>query len=116
MWINSIFCRYFQENLKPRATFLSGARQPEEDFSHSWAMILNKFWGQIVSLRVKTLNNKNFGGAKAYLKEKKAYFWLKRVAQKRRGLLKLPIDFEGEDCDWDSDYDNHRSEIVVKLI
>ena len=59
MWINSIFCRYFQENLKPRATFLSGARQPEEDFLHSWAMILNKFLGQIVSLRVKTLNNKN---------------------------------------------------------
>ena len=46
MWINSIFCRYFQENLKPRATFLSGARQPEVDFLHTWAMILNKFWGK----------------------------------------------------------------------
>ena len=40
---------------------------------------------------------------------------MERVAKKRR-LLKLPIDFEGEDCDWDSDYDNHRSEIVAKLI
>ena len=42
MWINSIFCRYFQENLKPRATFLSGARQPEVDFLHTWAMILQQ--------------------------------------------------------------------------
>ena len=46
------------------------------------------------------------------MKKKKAHFWLNNVAQKRR-LLKLPIDFECEDCEWDSDCDNHRSEIVI---
>ena len=116
MWINSIFCRYFQENLKPRATFFgrhtSTGSRLFAHLSHDFGQVL----GQIVSLRVKTLSNKNLVLPRhIYLKEKKAYFWLTRVAQKRR-LLKLPIDFEGEDCDWDSDYDNQRSEIVVKLI
>ena len=48
-------------------------------------------------------------------KSKKTYFWLTSVAQKRR-LLKLPIDFECEDCEWDSNHGNHRSEIVIQLI
>ena len=47
-----------------------------------------------------------------HIKKKKAQFWLNNVAQKRR-LLKLPIDFECEDFEWDSDYDDHRSEIVI---
>ena len=47
-----------------------------------------------------------------HIKEKKAQFWLNNVAQKRR-LLKLPIDFECEDFEWDSDYDDHRGEIVI---
>ena len=28
-------------------------------------------------------------------------------------LLKLPIDFECEACQWDSDYGNHPNEIVI---
>ena len=47
-----------------------------------------------------------------HIKKKKAYFWLTSVAQKI-SLLKLPIDFECEACEWDSDYGNHRSEIVT---
>ena len=30
-------------------------------------------------------------------------------------LLKLPKDSECEDCEWDSDYGNHRSAIVIVL-
>ena len=35
------------------------ARQPEVDFLHTWAVILNQTFGQIVSLRVKTLSHTN---------------------------------------------------------
>ena len=31
----------------------------------------------------------------------------------KRSLLKLPIDFECEDCEWDSDYGNHKSAVVI---
>ena len=31
----------------------------------------------------------------------------------KRSLLKLSIDFECEDCEWDSDYGNHQSAIVI---
>ena len=47
-----------------------------------------------------------------HVKKKNVHFWLNNVDQKRQ-LLKLPIDFKCEDCEWGSDYDNHRSEIVI---
>ena len=47
-----------------------------------------------------------------HIKKEKAHFWLYNVALKRR-LHKLPIDFECEDCEWDSDYVNHWSEIFI---
>ena len=97
---------------EPEATtFLSDARQPEVDFLHPSAVTLKKIMGQIVSLKGKTLSNKNLVLPR-HVKKKNVHFWLNNVAQKRQ-LLKLPIDFKCEDCEWDSDYDNHRSEIVI---
>ena len=46
-----------------------------------------------------------------HIKKKKAYFWLTSVVQKRRCLNTL--NFECDDYEWDSDYGNHRSEIVI---
>ena len=72
---------------------------------------LEQILGQIVSLRVKTLSNTNLLLPR-HIKNKKAYFWLTSVAQKHRCLNSL-LTFECEDCEWDSDYDNHRNEIVI---
>ena len=47
-----------------------------------------QIWGQIVSLRVKTLSNTNLVVPR-HIKKKKAYFWLTSVAQKRRCLNTL---------------------------
>ena len=44
--------------------------------------------------------------------KKKAYFWLTSVVQKT-SLLEHPINFECDDYEWDSDYGNHRIEIVI---
>ena len=47
-----------------------------------------QIWGQIVSLRVKTLSN-TYLVVPRHIKKKKAYFWLTSVAQKRRCLNTL---------------------------
>ena len=80
-WINSIFCHYFQENLKQR---------------RFWATLVNRNWtfctlepwfwtnfGANRSLRVRTLSNTNLVVPR-HIKKKKAYFWLTSVPQKGR--------------------------------
>ena len=49
---------------------ISDARQPEVDFLHSWALILNIFLGQIISMRIKTLGNTNISASRLIKREK----------------------------------------------
>ena len=82
-WIISIFCHYFQENLKQGrfwATYVN----------RKWTFALlsrdfEQIWEQIVSLRVKTLINTNLVVPR-HIKKKKGYLWLTSVVQKRRCL------------------------------
>ena len=37
------------------------------------------------------------------------------VCRSKTSLLKLPKESECEDCEWDSDYGNHRSAIVIYI-
>ena len=67
---------------------MSDARQPEVDFFALLSRDFEQIWGQIVSLRVKTLSNINLVVPR-HIKKKKAYFWLTSVAQKRRCLNTL---------------------------
>ena len=85
-WINSIFRLIFRRTLSSdvfdrRTSTGSGL----------FALLSRDFeqiWGQIVSLRVKTLSNTNFVVPR-HIKKKKAYFWLTSVVQKRRCLNTL---------------------------
>ena len=85
-WINSIFCHYFQENLKQ---------------GRFWATYVNRkwtfctlepwFWTNLGANRFfksKTLSNTNLVMPR-HIKKKKAYFWLTSVVQKRRCLNTL---------------------------
>ena len=85
-WINSIFCHYFQENLKQRRFWATHVNR-----KWTFALLSRDFeqiWEQIVSLRVKTLSNTNLVVPR-HIKKKKAYFWLTSVVQKRRCLNTL---------------------------
>ena len=83
-WINSIFRIIFTWNndvFERRTSTGSGL----------FALLSRDFeqiWGQIVSLRVKTLSNTNLVVPR-HIKKKKAYFWLTSVAQERRCLNTL---------------------------
>ena len=83
-WINSIFRIIFtlSNDVFERCTSTG---------SGLFALLSRDFeqiWGQIVSLRVKTLSNTNLVVPR-HIKKKKAYFWLTSVAQKRRCLNTL---------------------------
>ena len=67
--------------------------------------------GQIVSLRVQTLSNTNLVAPK-HIKREKGSLPVD-VRRSKTSLLKLPKDSECEDCEWDSDYGNRRSAIVI---
>ena len=83
-WINSIFRIIFTWNndvFERRTSTGSGL----------FALLSRDFeqiWGQIVSLRVKTLSNTNLVVPR-HIKKKKANFWLTSVAQKRHCLNSL---------------------------
>ena len=83
-WMNSIFRIIFTWNndaFERRTSTGSGL----------FALLSRDFeqiWGQIVSLRVKTLSNTNLVVPR-HIKKKKAYFWLTSVAQERRCLNTL---------------------------
>ena len=83
-WINSIFriISIWNNDVFERRTSTG---------SGLFALLSRDFeqiWGQIVSLRVKTLSNTNLVVPR-HIKKKKAYFWLTSVAQERRCLNTL---------------------------
>ena len=69
--------------------------------------------GQMISLRVKTLSSTNLVVPR-HIKGEKGSLPVD-VRRSKTSLLKLPKDSECEDCEWDSDYGNHRSAIVIVL-
>ena len=89
-WINSIFCHYFQENLKQRRF----SKRRSSTGSGLFALLSRDFeqiLGQIVSLREKTLNNRNLVVPWHNKKEKDLLLVDERCS--KRSLLKLPVDF-----------------------
>ena len=74
---------------------------------------MNKILGQIVSLRVKTLSNTNLVAPRHITGETGSLPVV--VLRSKTSLLKLPKGSECEDCEWDSDYGNHQSAIVIVL-
>ena len=61
--------------------------------------------GQMVSLRVNILSNTNLIVPRHIKREKDTLLVDER--RSKTSLLKLPIDSECEDCEWESDYGNH---------
>ena len=69
---------------------LCSTRQPEVNFS---SLDFEQTFGQIVSLRVKTLSHTNMVASR-YIKKGKAHFRLTCVAQKRcclNSLINIPV-------------------------
>ena len=62
--------------------FWSNKRQPEADFLHSWAAILNIYLVKSFIKCVKTLSNTNLAASR-HIKREKTHFRLSCVAQKR---------------------------------
>ena len=69
--------------------------------------------GQIVSLRVNILSNTNLIVPRHIKREKSSLLIDER--RSKTSLLKLPIDSECEDCEWDSDYCNHDPRPLTSL-
>ena len=69
--------------------------------------------GQIASLRENTLSNTNLAAPRHIKGEKRSL--PVDVRRSKTSLLKLRKDSECEDCEWDSDYGNYRSAIVIVL-
>ena len=72
------------------ATFLSDAREPKVDLLNSWAVILNKFFVQIISIRVKTPSNTNLVAPRHIKREKGSL--LVDLRRSKTALLKLLKD------------------------
>ena len=62
--------------------FSRDSHQPEEDFLHSWAVALPKFFTQIILIRVETISNTILV----------AFRYTVDVGHSKTALLKLPID------------------------
>ena len=69
------------------------ARQPEVDMLHSWAVILDKFFLQIVSIRAKKLSNTNLVASRYFKREKSSR--PVDVRRSKTSLLKLPSNIKG---------------------
>ena len=56
----SVLCLVGDVSLSQAKTFLSDARQSEVDILYSWTVVVPKFSGGIVFIRVQTLSNTHF--------------------------------------------------------
>ena len=110
-WISSIFCIVLRRTLSSDVfeRRKSSGNGPFALLSRNFEQIL----GQIVSLRVNILSNTNLIVPRHIKREKSSLLIDER--RSKTSLLKLPIDSECEDCEWDSDYCNHDRRPLTSL-
>ena len=102
MWINSIFCQYFQKNLKRRRFW---ATPGATHINRKWTFCTLEpwFWTNFEANRLfkskTTLSNTNLVVPTGLLKREKGLLLYQPCS--KTSLLILPIDFECEDCEWE---------------